>query len=184
MHIFCTTHLCISPVGAVEWNTVNNNSAVMTHEHCKIIQQELSSCWDGRPFGQNRRGRKVVAVVPLSVGELGPQLTQCRLSRGLPWSQVASWSIQPYGHNRQSWKLVGVVPLLGQLGPHLRQCGLYQGLLPYQVASWSIQPFGHNTPTSQTGQTDNDPIAKANLLTNGRPKTKTQNYVITHQTVT
>jgi len=116
MHIFCTTHLCISPVGAVEWNTVNNNSAVMTHEHCKIIQQELSSCWDGRPFGQNRRGRKVVAVVPLSVGELGPQLTQCRLSRGLPWSQVASWSIQPYGHNRQSWKLVGVVPLFRAAG--------------------------------------------------------------------
>ena len=29
-------------------------------------------------------GRKVGAVVPLSVGELGPYLTQCRRGRGLP----------------------------------------------------------------------------------------------------
>jgi len=29
-------------------------------------------------------------VVPLSVGELGPHLTQCRLSQGLPPYQVAS----------------------------------------------------------------------------------------------
>jgi len=34
-------------------------------------------------------GRKVGgAVVPLTVGELGPHLTQCRLSRGLPPRQV------------------------------------------------------------------------------------------------
>jgi len=35
-------------------------------------------------------GRKVGAAVPLSVGELGPYLTQCRLSRGLPPYQVVS----------------------------------------------------------------------------------------------
>jgi len=29
-------------------------------------------------------GRKVGAAVHLSVGELGPHLTQCRLDRGLP----------------------------------------------------------------------------------------------------
>jgi len=37
--------------------------------------------------------------VPLSVGELGPNLTQCVLDRGLPPYQVVSWSIQPFGHN-------------------------------------------------------------------------------------
>ena len=35
-------------------------------------------------------GRKVVAAVSLSVGELGPHLTQCGLGRGLPPYQVAS----------------------------------------------------------------------------------------------
>jgi len=35
-------------------------------------------------------GRKVGSVVPLSVGELGPHLTQYRLGRGLPLYQVAS----------------------------------------------------------------------------------------------
>jgi len=35
-------------------------------------------------------GRKVGGAVPLSVGEPGPYLTQCRLGRGLPPYQVAS----------------------------------------------------------------------------------------------
>jgi len=34
-------------------------------------------------------GRKVGAAVALSVEELGPHLTQCRLGRGLPPYQVA-----------------------------------------------------------------------------------------------
>jgi len=33
------------------------------------------------------------ASVSLSVGKLGPHLTQCCLGRGLPLYQVASWSI-------------------------------------------------------------------------------------------
>jgi len=33
-------------------------------------------------------GRKVGAAVPLSLGELGLHLTQCRLGRGLPPYQV------------------------------------------------------------------------------------------------
>jgi len=36
---------------------------------------------------------KCGAAVPLFVGDLGLQLTQCRLGRGLPPYQVASWSI-------------------------------------------------------------------------------------------
>jgi len=34
--------ICVSPVGAVDWITVNNNSAVMSI--CIIIQRELRSC--------------------------------------------------------------------------------------------------------------------------------------------
>jgi len=50
-------------------------------------------------MGQNDMGREVGVGVPLSAGELGPHLTQSRLSRGLPPYQVASGSIQPLGHN-------------------------------------------------------------------------------------
>jgi len=42
---------------------------------------------------------KCGAAVPLSMGELGPHLTQCGLDRGLSLYQVASWSIQPFGYN-------------------------------------------------------------------------------------
>ena len=39
------------------------------------------------------------AAVPLTIGELGPHLTQCGLGRGLLPYQVAFCSIQPFGHN-------------------------------------------------------------------------------------
>ena len=49
------------------------------------VKQALSSCRDGRPFANNRHGPKSGgAAVPLSVGQLGPHLTQCGLGRGLP----------------------------------------------------------------------------------------------------
>ena len=73
----------------------------------KLVLQELSSCWDGRPFDHNRHGTKSGGpAVSLSVGELGPHLTQCRLGRGLPPYQVASWSIQPFGHNTPTLQTV------------------------------------------------------------------------------
>ena len=54
---------------------------------CTRAQQLLR--WG--PFGHNRRGPKSGgASVPLSVGELGLHLTQCRLGRGLPPYQVAT----------------------------------------------------------------------------------------------
>ena len=62
--------ICVSPVGAVDWITVNNNSAVVNI--CIIIQQELRSCWDGRRFGHNRQGPKSGAALPLSVGSWVP----------------------------------------------------------------------------------------------------------------
>ena len=60
-------------------------------------------------------------------------------------------------------KLGGSCAPLGEggrtLDPHLTQCDQRRGLPVYQVSSGSVQPFGHNTPTLQTGQTDNGPIA-------------------------
>jgi len=44
-------------------------------------------------------GRKVGADVPLSIEDLGPNLTQCGLGRGLPPYQVAPSYIQPVDHN-------------------------------------------------------------------------------------
>jgi len=38
-------------------------------------------------------------AVPLSVRELDPNATQCRLGQGLPPCQVTSWSIQLFGRN-------------------------------------------------------------------------------------
>jgi len=54
------------------------------------VLQELTR-WDGRPC-QSKVGRKVGsrAAVPVSVGDLGSHLTQCRLGQGLPPYQVAS----------------------------------------------------------------------------------------------
>jgi len=42
-------------------------------------------------------------------GEMGPHLTQCRLSWGLPPCQVASWSNQLFGHKRHGQKIGGGV---------------------------------------------------------------------------
>ena len=71
------------------------------------FEQELSSCWDGRPFCHNRHWPKSgETAVPLSVGgELEPRVIQCHLGRGLPPYQVASWSIQPFGHNKHGPKI-------------------------------------------------------------------------------
>ena len=72
----------------------------------KQNKQELSSCWDGRPFGHNRHGPKLL-------WGLGPHLTQCGLGQGLPLYQVACWSIQPFGYNCRNATLLCV-------GIHLR----------------------------------------------------------------
>ena len=45
------------------------------------------------------------AAVHLSLGQLGPHLTQCGLDQGLLPYQVASSSIQPFGHNRHGSKI-------------------------------------------------------------------------------
>ena len=73
-------------------------------------EQELSSCWDGLPFGHNRHGPKVGRGCCRGLGRhwVLPHLTQCGLGRGLPIYQVASWSIQPFGHNCRNATLLRV----------------------------------------------------------------------------
>ena len=61
------------------------------------------------------KGLRRGAAVPLSVGELGPHLTQCRLGRRLLSYQVASSSIQLFDLNRHGPKIGGCtepVPLM------------------------------------------------------------------------
>jgi len=58
----------------------------------------------------------------------------------------------------------------GELGPHLTQCGQGRGLPKCQVSSWSVQPFGHSAQTSQTGQTDNGPLAQGEPFYKRSPK--------------
>jgi len=94
-------------------------------------------------------GRKVGAVLPFSVGELGPQFPSNAMSLGSRLTFILSGilihPIQPFGYSRHGRSLYGrrleigeggAVPLsMGELGPHLTQCGLGRGLPPYQVAS-------------------------------------------------
>jgi len=104
-------------------------------------------------------------------GELGAHLTQCRLGRGQPPCQVASWSIQLFGHNRDGPKIGGgCVPLRRGAGSPSNTMWPGRGLPPRQVSSWSIQPFCHNTPTLQTWQTDNGPIAYGEPFYKRSPK--------------
>jgi len=63
------------------------------------MQQELSSFWDGRRFGHNRRAGKWGAGVSFSVGEYGSPSNTMSPGPGLPPCQASSWSTQPFGHN-------------------------------------------------------------------------------------
>jgi len=75
-------------------------------------------------------GRKVGCWCALSVGELGPYLTQCGLGRDLPPYQVAFWSIQhvwPQWTWAENWRGLCLFWRGGELSPHLIQCGLGRG---------------------------------------------------------
>jgi len=74
-----------------------------THAHTKTRAQQLLR-WVTVVHVHDRHAPKSEAAVTLSVGELGPHLTQCSLGRGLPPYQVAPWSIQLFGHNNQCYR--------------------------------------------------------------------------------
>ena len=64
----------------------------MANNPCMILKYKSSAVAEmGDHLATLDMGRKVVgAAVPLSVGELGLHLTQCRLGRGIAPYQVAS----------------------------------------------------------------------------------------------
>jgi len=90
-------------------------------------------------------------AVPLSLGELGSHVTQCRLGQAYlrskshpdPSSRLATIDMGSgsYGHRlafvRKPQKWGGAVTLSFrvQLSPRTTQCGLARGLPSYQVAS-------------------------------------------------
>jgi len=88
-------------------------------------------------------------VSPCNTMRPGPRPTS--ISSGI-LIHAAVW---PHKH----WsKIGGLCPIFGEgaLGHNLTQCGQGRSLPARQVSSLSVQPFGHNTPTSQTGQTEQD----------------------------
>jgi len=114
-----------------------------------------------QPFGHNKHGPKIWGVrPPFGEGATGsPSNTNSPGSRpsSIPSDILIHAAIWPQQIWAENW---GLCPLKwGEMGPHLTQCGQGRGLPACQVSSWSVQPFGHSARMSQTGQTDNGPIA-------------------------
>jgi len=122
------------------------------------VQHELSNWWEGRPFGQNRHGRKSEGCcTPFSGGGDGSACnTTSPGRRGRPnyvpsgiLIHPAVWPQQTWAKKWGSWQLLWPFPWRGELGSHLTQRGLCRGLPLYQVVSqsiqqptsWSIWPF-------------------------------------------
>jgi len=66
------------------------------------FRQELSSCWDGRPFGHSRRGPKSGELLcPFPWGAWSPSNTMPLGPRPstIPSGMPNSCSIQPFGHH-------------------------------------------------------------------------------------
>ena len=138
----------------------------------QAFYNELSRCWDGRPFrgagspsntlsprhlrtkwhldpssclATIDMGRKVVRLLcPFFRRERRAESSFNTIWPGPRPSSVPSGiMIHPTVWLQQIWGENGGSVPLGELGPHLTQCGLGQGLPRYQVTSWSIQPFSH-----------------------------------------
>jgi len=59
-------------------------------QYCQLNNKSSAVAEMGDRLATIDMGQKVEAAVPLSMGELGPHLTQCCLGQGLPPYQVAS----------------------------------------------------------------------------------------------
>ena len=87
VHTHRAHHLDQLPVS--ELQHANNETKIKSAK--SDFNEQVLSSRDGRPFDHNRHGTKRGRVaVPVSGGELGPHVTQCRLGRGLSRYQVAS----------------------------------------------------------------------------------------------
>jgi len=130
--------------------------------------------------GDNRDRPKRGGFRPLlGEGELGPNLTQCRLRWGLSPYQVASWSIQPFGHNRYGRKIGGALPPFGGRGAGSQYNTMWPGLRPTCVPSFilihpTVWPQYTNVTHRQTDrQTDRqwfDRIGRTVLQTQNTAK--------------
>jgi len=72
-------------VTGFNYNTMRHDTLRCSQKQCRgdqlntphgtvtemITKQELSSCWDGRPFGHNRRGQKIGGCCAPFRGEAG-----------------------------------------------------------------------------------------------------------------
>jgi len=122
--------------------------------------QELSSGWDGRPFGHNRHGPKSGSCYALFGGAGFPSNTMSPGPR--PTSIPNGILLHPAVWPQQTWaENLETVPFFrdGKLGPHLTQCGQDEGLRPCQVALWSIYtvwPWHTNVTDRQTGEVRTD----------------------------
>ena len=97
-------------------------------------------------------GRKLGGCAPLGEEELGPHLTQCRLSWGLPPYQVVSWCLQLFGYNRDGRKIGGgSAPFFGRgagspsntMLPRPRPTSVPSGILSHR-AVWRQQTWAEN----------------------------------------
>jgi len=111
-------------------------------------------------------GQKVgAALCPLFFwgGGLGPHLTQCGLSQGLPPYQMSSWSIQPkIGVGLCPYGRAELGPPSNTMWPRPRPTS-EPSFIVIHPAVWP--QWAYTNVTDRTAQTDNRPIA------NGRPKT-------------
>jgi len=85
--------------------------AIVRRTATRAVRRALPSWQYGlwikcRPVGQSSWLKSGGCCAPLHGGELGPQLTQCHLGRGIPPYQVVSWSIQPFSQNRHAPKVI------------------------------------------------------------------------------
>jgi len=101
-------------------------------------RQEVSSSWDGQPFGHNRHGSKIGGAVPILGGD-GPHLTQCRLGRDLPLYQVQTFNYfqSTYRNNYYCWRKHQRVDQSASLLVHN-----LTSLQAVQSASWVVRELG------------------------------------------
>jgi len=104
-----------------------------------LPNQQLSSCGDGRADRARAKwAEKWGAAVPLSVGKLGPHLTQCRLGWGLPPYQVdpdLSSCLATIDMDRKVRVLL--CPFWGELGRHLTNVAWAEA---YLCTNWQLDP--------------------------------------------
>ena len=112
------------------WVPIEHNRLGQGLPPCQVVYPDPSS-----RLATIDMGRKLGEYAPSPEGELGPHLSQCGQSRGLPSCHVLYRFMQPFGHNKHGPKK-GAPPEPpfghGELDPDLTQSRLGRGLPPYR----------------------------------------------------